>query len=234
MATLAEVVAAVRNAGERAEDAAIAFQQARDLARDAADLLDNATSGAYGLEADSAQAVAALRETVSGIDDLVGLLRHATALAAQYAARLGSAASSVGEGGAAEVDDDLEWSRRQRTGLPRYVTSGYLVDEDGHRELVQSGAEPDGEHDRITDHLKSVRAVRPFGRPTVVEHVEVKAAWRLRNSASTHATVIVNNRLCDGPLSCRRMIPAILRPGQTLTVYDPDGRHPPLHGKVGP
>ncbi|MGZ3144980.1 DddA-like double-stranded DNA deaminase toxin [Lentzea chajnantorensis] len=33
--------------------------------------------------------------------------------------------------------------------------------------------------------------------------------------------MVVNNRLCEGRLSCFELLPHVLLPGQTLVVHDP-------------
>ncbi|MEV6718563.1 hypothetical protein AB0M48_41725 [Lentzea sp. NPDC051208] len=48
---------------------------------------------------------------------------------------------------------ELRWDEQQRRTLPAQITSGRYFDDDGHSDLVQSGSEPDGEHERINDYL---------------------------------------------------------------------------------
>lgn len=131
---------------------------------------------------------------------------------------------------------DSQQSRidRARAALPTYVTSGSYVDEDGTEHVVQSGREPDGEHERIGEYVQAVGAVprRPGGGlPMVGEHVEAKVAWRMRQATHGAAQdkpmtleLVINNDVCEGPMSCDTLLPVLLAPGQTLTVYDLDGR----------
>ncbi|MFT7841118.1 SCP1.201-like deaminase [Saccharothrix sp. BKS2] len=89
-------------------------------------------------------------------------------------------------------------------------------------ELVQSGQELDGTHQQVAGHLRSIgfpAALR--GRVTMGEHVEGKVAWRQRNSGVGHVELMVNNEMCQGMYSCRKLVPFILRPGQTLVIHDP-------------
>ncbi|WP_367131889.1 DddA-like double-stranded DNA deaminase toxin [Saccharothrix sp. HUAS TT1] len=36
-----------------------------------------------------------------------------------------------------------------------------------------------------------------------------------------HVELVVNNEMCQGMYSCRKLVPFILRPGQTLVIHDP-------------
>ncbi|GAA3885631.1 hypothetical protein GCM10022243_58070 [Saccharothrix violaceirubra] len=223
MTTLGEVLDVVRVVMDTADEASSAFRAAARLAEEAAEQLHDATSGTTGLEAESVAAVTTLREGAVGLDTLAGTLDHATTAPARYVSRWTSATT--------EGDVDREWADGQRRGLPAYVTSGPVVDEDGHHDLVQSGAEPDGEDKRIPGHLKAAGVVPPIGSPTTARHVEVKAAWRLRDSGTRDATVVVNFPLCTGRPSCAALIPVIPLPGQTLVVHDPHRTHR-FHGKA--
>ncbi|WP_176929997.1 DddA-like double-stranded DNA deaminase toxin [Lentzea albidocapillata] len=117
------------------------------------------------------------------------------------------------------------WIERQRAQLPAYVTSGFHRDEERHGDLVQSGAEPNGEDRAIAQHLVAIGRVRPRTFPTAAQHVETKVGWRMRMSGVRRAEVVVNNRLCEGPLSCFELLPLLLLPGQTLVVHDPVRSH---------
>ncbi|WP_406601678.1 DddA-like double-stranded DNA deaminase toxin [Lentzea miocenica] len=46
----------------------------------------------------------------------------------------------------------------------------------------------------------------------------------------SRAEVVVNNQLCEGPLSCFELLPLVLLAGQTLIVHDPVRSHT-FHGK---
>ncbi|MGW6937396.1 DddA-like double-stranded DNA deaminase toxin [Lentzea sp. NPDC054927] len=122
------------------------------------------------------------------------------------------------------------WAERHRAQLPSYVTSGFYRDEDGHSDLVQSGGESNGEDRAIAQHLVNIGRVRPRTFPTAAQHVETKVGWRMRVSGVVRAEVVVNNQLCEGPLSCFELLPLVLLPGQTLIVHDPVRSHT-FHGK---
>lgn len=137
---------------------------------------------------------------------------------------------------ASAAGPDSQQSRidRTRAALPTYVTSGSYVDEDGTEHVVQSGREPDGEHERIGEYVQAVGAVprrSGGGVPMVGEHVEAKVAWRMRQAAHGAARdkpmaleLVINNDVCEGPMSCDTLLPVLLAPGQILTVHDLDGR----------
>lgn len=62
------------------------------------------------------------------------------------------------------------------------------------------------------------------GTLAVADHVEVQVAIQVQEASIADATLAVNNRPCDaGPLSCDRIVPRVLRPGQRLTVHWPGG-----------
>lgn len=109
--------------------------------------------------------------------------------------------------------------------MPAYdgKTAGRYVDPDGYTEDVRSGYEIDGEHQQISEHLfrRGYPPSPPGARVTLGVHVEAKVAWRMRNGGVRHVELVVNNRRCRGPYSCRELLPEILLPGQTLVVHAP-------------
>jgi nucleic acid/nucleotide deaminase of polymorphic system toxin len=125
---------------------------------------------------------------------------------------------------------ESSWIERQRDQLPTYITSGFYRDEDGNSDLVQSGSESSGEDRAIARHLIERGLARPRGSATVPQHVETKVGWRMRQSGVQRAELIVNNRVCEGMLSCTEVLPEVLLPGQTLVVHDPVGSYA-FHGR---
>jgi hypothetical protein len=122
----------------------------------------------------------------------------------------------------ADPAPETTWAERQREQLPKYITSGIYVDPDGNTEIVQSGQEVNGTHQQVADHLRNLGfPAGPRGRVTMGEHVEGKVAWRQRNSGVDHVELVVNNEMCQGMYSCRKLVPFILKPGQTLVIHDP-------------
>lgn len=124
----------------------------------------------------------------------------------------------VGVGVGAEA---LEADFAEVASLWRSVVSGSVR----LRELLVDGIEQ-GERVLVAlaEHLIAAGVVRR-GVPTVAMHVEVKVAWRLRERGGLRAEVVINNLVCDGPLSCRRLAAVILGVGQELVVHDPAGTH---------
>jgi hypothetical protein len=56
-------------------------------------------------------------------------------------------------------------------------------------------------------------------------HVEIKLAAALRRLAVNAVTLAVNNAPCDdGRWSCERLLPRILKPGQSVTIHWPGGQ----------
>lgn len=106
---------------------------------------------------------------------------------------------------------------------PGGKTTGYWVDQTGRvHGPVTSGR---GElREQAVAGLRRLGLAPARGTLTVADHVEVQVAVQVREAGGTDATLAVNNRPCDfGPLSCDRVVPRVLRPGQRLTVYWPGG-----------
>jgi hypothetical protein len=214
--SLAEVAAAIDASLARARDAIAVFVRAGDLADEAAGLIEQACQGAASLEADVAEVVSLWSHVSGDVERLRDALAMGIACAERYLTRL-----RLDAGGRADTTPEPPWDEQQRKALPAYITSGRLFDEDGYSELIQSGREPDGEHQRIADLLIEQDEVPRSGFPEVAKHVEMKAAWRLRESGAGSVTLIVNNVVCTGPISCAELLESVLLPGQVLTVYDP-------------
>jgi len=102
-------------------------------------------------------------------------------------------------------------------------TSGVWLDDEGreHGPLV-SGREVG--YKEATEVLRELRIGPARGELWVAAHVEVKLAAQLRRTNARHVTLIIDNQPCDdGRWSCDRVLPKILRPGQSVTIYWPDG-----------
>lgn len=67
---------------------------------------------------------------------------------------------------------------------------------------------------------------RDLGPPAVSDHVETKAAMRLREARVTSGAVCINNTICDGMLNCVAAVRAILPAGSTLAVWEPGASTP--------
>jgi hypothetical protein len=57
---------------------------------------------------------------------------------------------------------------------------------------------------------------------TTAADVELKFAMRMHREGIRHAEIILNNRPCEGPLSCDELLGRFLPDGASLTVYGPD------------
>lgn len=76
---------------------------------------------------------------------------------------------------------------------------------------------------------------RPASQALTMDHVEAHAAAVLRRrEVPGTASLVVNNLPCEGdetqPLLCDRLLPEILPPTMSLTVYVTDGTRTWLHG----
>jgi hypothetical protein len=113
---------------------------------------------------------------------------------------------------------------RQRQDLPDYITSGRYEDETGRLVLVQSGRGV--ESPQIARYLFDTGILPRPGIPFVAMHVEPKVAWRMRTSGRDTVELVINNKVCQGDLSCRKLVEDILYEGQTLVVHDPTEKQP--------
>ncbi len=93
--------------------------------------------------------------------------------------------------------------------------------------------DPDGnEHDLISGVDEDAKAAERFiveegldiapGDVTLGSHVEVKFAMRMRRLGLTDASIVINNRPCEGPYGCDENLEQFLPDGAKLTVYGPD------------
>ena len=103
------------------------------------------------------------------------------------------------------------------------LTTGLFYDQDGTEHTITSGAEDVSV--RVHDLLKASGKVDmpPVGQHPAATHVEVKAAMMMRESKLTTGVVVINNEEgpCPGIYSCTRILPVVLAPGSTLTVWWP-------------
>jgi nucleic acid/nucleotide deaminase of polymorphic system toxin len=98
-------------------------------------------------------------------------------------------------------------------------THGRWVGADGRARPVTSGVDAAS---RRAEHWFRAHGLRPAS----VTHAEMKIAYVLRRAAertgqTQHASVVINNAVCSGDLSCARLLPAMLPEGSTLTVHAP-------------
>jgi len=104
-------------------------------------------------------------------------------------------------------------------------TSGRWVNDESGEEYdpVTSGRD---DYARVAgDVLRGLGIAPPRGDLMTADHVEVKVATTLRGMTARNVTLAVNNRPCNqGPWSCDRLLPRILRPDQSITVYWPGGQ----------
>lgn len=79
--------------------------------------------------------------------------------------------------------------------------------------------------DELTERVDQV--LQEEGCPrrpvTASADVELKLAAHMRDQGITDASVVINNQPCKGSLSCDELVPVVLPPGASLTVYGPGG-----------
>ncbi|MGW6936235.1 DddA-like double-stranded DNA deaminase toxin [Lentzea sp. NPDC054927] len=213
-----EIAALLYRVTEIATQALQALQQAAEDADDCTRLVADATAGTTQ-EYEAADVVANFDAARAGADQC----RNTLAAAIANVERIKAAFQT-------QPTTGLSWSEHQRARLPTYITSGTYLDPDGHTELVQSGREPDGEHERINAHLVAVGAIPPI-KIEATTHVEMKVAWRMRLGNVDRVDLVINNKVCTGRRSCTGLLPAVLLPGQTLVIHDPVGSRE-IHGRT--
>ncbi|MEU4806357.1 DddA-like double-stranded DNA deaminase toxin [Actinosynnema sp. NPDC023587] len=113
---------------------------------------------------------------------------------------------------------------RLREELPDYITSGRYEDENDRPVVVQSGR--GAESPLIAHHLFDTGILPRPGMPFVAMHVEPKVAWRMRTGGHDTVELVINNKVCQGDLSCRKLVEDILYEGQTPMVHDPTEDRP--------
>ncbi|GLY50960.1 hypothetical protein Lesp01_46160 [Lentzea sp. NBRC 102530] len=149
--SFADVAARLNQVVELAGRTLQALRQASDTAADSTTLITESMAGT-SQESEAAEVTANFHAVHTGALDLsealTVLLRRVEEIRSRF------------EVGAASPEPT--WADQQRSRLPKYITSGYYLDPDGYVELVQSGSEPDGEHDRINAHLVEVGAIPPL------------------------------------------------------------------------
>jgi hypothetical protein len=123
-------------------------------------------------------------------------------------------------GGATPEDLLAKLPQRTKTNLK---THGIWLDDQGQEhEPIVSGR--DGLSRQAGDVLRRLGLGPPRGTLAVADHVEVKLAVYLRETGQRHVTLVINKDPCrTGEYSCDRLLSSILRPGQAVTVYWPNG-----------
>jgi len=224
--SFAEIAAQLDRVVDLAEQALRALRQASDSADDCKKLIAESTAGTTQ-ESEAATITANFDAVHSGALDQGESLAAALSGVERIRAALQVHPTATEPAPALRVEQS--WAERQRQRLPAYITSGVYLDPDGYTELVQSGREPDGEHERINAHLVAVGAIPPI-KIEAPKHVEMKVAWRMRQGRVNRVDLVINRAVCEGMNSCTELVPDVLLPGQTLVVHDPLGSFE-IHGK---
>jgi len=98
-------------------------------------------------------------------------------------------------------------------------THGRWIDPSGrvHEEVSGKDEKPEEALRLFEEEIKSRRI------PVTVVYVEIKLAAHMRKNGIRSATLVLNNFPCRGPMGCDALVPVVLPPGYTMTVYGPDG-----------
>jgi hypothetical protein len=112
--------------------------------------------------------------------------------------------------------------------VPRYgtkgpKTTGVLVLANG-RVLPAQDSGYDGPALRLPPPRRGMNRLN-------MSHVEAHAAAQMRLTGSMNVTLYINRRPCPGRNGCERLLPRMVPPGGTLTVYGPDGYVQVVHGE---
>ncbi|MGO1056551.1 DddA-like double-stranded DNA deaminase toxin [Crossiella sp. CA198] len=240
--TIAQVIAGVRQALAKVEDGATALGQAADALEEAINTSDECLVGGSGWD-EVVPPIQKARERV--LDDLK-LCQRVTGLGNTIITTLSGPAPgtavppAVATGTATRqpprsadrsaVPVDPEWSTRARARLPARrpggQTHGEYVDQDGITHAVVSGTE-EGVSTELGAFLGRQRLIPPRFRGGVdtITHVELKVAWRMRTSGTSHLTLAINNKVDTGMYGCHRLLAWVLPTGYTLEVHDDLGKH---------
>lgn len=86
---------------------------------------------------------------------------------------------------------------------------------------------------KILHLIRQSRSLPPSARVTTTGDVELKFAMKMREADIRHARLVINHKRgpCPGELGCDQLLPTILPPGASLTVYWPGGRSRTYLGK---
>lgn len=119
------------------------------------------------------------------------------------------------------------WGHDVQRSLPQWTggaTVGVWRQPDGMEVPVRSGAEPNGIHVELARFMAANSLVPPhIAQPEGAKHVELKTAFRMRQSEMPCAEVAINKEVDTDMYGCDRLLPFVLKPGQTLIVHHPRG-----------
>ncbi|MFI0468675.1 DddA-like double-stranded DNA deaminase toxin [Saccharopolyspora sp. 5N102] len=127
---------------------------------------------------------------------------------------------------------DPKWARERFAELPKREhggpTHGTFVDTDGTHTPLVSGSDRESHTASLTllNSKRFPQIKNPSGSPAAADHVEAKAAQRMRDSGQTYGVLVINNTMCTGPLRCGKAVRAILPEGATLVVWEPNTDRP--------
>ncbi|OLT38661.1 hypothetical protein BJF85_08090 [Saccharomonospora sp. CUA-673] len=190
---------------------------------------------------DAGQAPAAASEAVEQTDAQHGRLTQIEHMLRGYLEQLGATtapapgaspardAAPAGNGPPVAAASPQEQVERARAQLPPRVGSDSVRRKTHGRWWSSSGGEPaaltsgrDEAARRVDERFAQMDAPWPIAASA---DVEMKLAQYMADNNITEATVVINNRPCQGALSCDNLLSVLLPTGSSLTVYgtEPDG-----------
>lgn len=203
---------------------------------EARDMWGELLQGSTDPEAHELPAVA--HECIARIGELHGQLQRSEEALRVYLDNIGAgstgASSSTGAtpsqtrrsiGPSATPSPKLSTSdvvERERAALPPLLKPGegrkthgrWWIGDGGEATSIVSGRD---ELSKRVDDLLRERGLRQ--RITRANDAELKLAAHMVDRGIAEASVVINNRPCTGRLSCDSLLPVLLPPGSTLTVY---------------
>ncbi|MCP3802344.1 hypothetical protein NLX83_24030 [Allokutzneria sp. A3M-2-11 16] len=120
--------------------------------------------------------------------------------------------------GVAAAFEDLSPLVRRQRGQTQMPTRGRILDAEG----TIIGALRSGT-DETTSTADRLIADAGFRRLNIAVHVELKTLVWMRANRRQHTTIVIDNEPCPGPYGCDKVMPKLLRPGESLTIYGPEG-----------
>ncbi|WP_199199379.1 DddA-like double-stranded DNA deaminase toxin [Amycolatopsis sp. CA-128772] len=225
-----ELRADVATAGEKVAAALAAVTTARQALEEAQQTLAQATQGASAPEV--TQALGLLAQA-AGQDGAAGLEQTINAAAGGITAYLdkhpGEPAGDVpapSSGSAPPAPSNDSTVDKLRRDLPERTPG--KRGQKTHGQWFAAGKPPAelvSGRDKLTDRVDDVLAEAgcPRRPVTAANDVELKLAAHMRDQGIADASVVINNKPCKGALSCDELVPVVLPPGSSLTVYGPDG-----------
>ncbi|MFE0020494.1 DddA-like double-stranded DNA deaminase toxin [Amycolatopsis sp. NPDC059021] len=245
MADVGEVARLVTAALDAMGNAVAALEQAHDQAKEAHSDLVKAWQGRTaddaiqaeelvgGVPADATALAEQVRKTMKDLTSyrasLTGAPPPADGQPGTETTRGAHTRPAADDAARKTTPDEPERVTAARAALPPPVERGQKTH---GRWFANGSTEPDreivsGKHDANPDDPDDVSYETAqahltrlgFNRLAIASHVETRLAVRMARTELREVTVTINHVPCPGPFGCDTVLPAVLPPGKTLTVY---------------